>query len=79
VGCSIRACGGQTVLGVHGRRAAGGVAGLAAVTLVAADRSVVLDDPVTLGNRCLAVSQAAPFDGLVMIDDLEAVIPVTVS
>ncbi|GAB1692570.1 hypothetical protein [Krasilnikovia sp. M28-CT-15] len=47
-------------------------------TFVAADKPVPLDDPVTLGNHYVSISQQAPFGGQVTINEPEAVIPVSV-
>ncbi|MGC5284664.1 hypothetical protein [Micromonospora sp. DT231] len=47
-------------------------------TFVAANKPVLLDDPVNLGNHYVSVSQAPPFDGQVTINDPEAIIPITV-
>lgn len=48
------------------------------LTFFAAQRPVPVDDPVNIGNHYVAIRQLAPYDGQVVIEHPEAVIPVTV-
>lgn len=77
-GCTVRASSDQTTLvcGVPGPRAQSHTS--RRFTFVAADKPVLVDDPVNLGNHYVSVSQAPPFNGRVTVNDPEAVIPITV-
>ncbi|MDG6108581.1 hypothetical protein Daura_14385 [Dactylosporangium aurantiacum] len=48
------------------------------LTFFAARRPAPVDDPVNLGNHYVAIRQLTPYDGQVVIEHPEAVIPVTV-
>ncbi|GIJ24212.1 hypothetical protein [Micromonospora lutea] len=45
---------------------------------VAVDKPVPLDDPISLGNHYVSISQLPPFNGQVTINDPEVVIPISV-
>jgi hypothetical protein len=77
-GCAVRPGGDQTALvcTVPGPRARSNVS--TPFAFVAVDKPQSLDDPVSLGNHYVSISQLPPFDGQVTINDAEAVIPISV-
>ncbi|BCJ42413.1 hypothetical protein GCM10010168_08450 [Actinoplanes ianthinogenes] len=77
-GCVTRPGGDDTALvcTVAGPRARSSVA--VPFAFVAAGKPVVADDPVNLGNHYVSISQPPPYDGQVLINEPEAIIPITV-
>jgi hypothetical protein len=77
-GCAVRPGAGPTALicTVTGPRAHSRIS--MPFTFAAVDKPVPLDDPISLGNHYVAISQLPPFDGQVTINNPEAVFPVGV-